>query len=216
MGEDPSAVREAPRLADTLKLPKEDAASIPETSKTWSARPEYQLALLGSKESDLSRRITFGKFLPTVNAVAGYADQVGFSPSHSETNWYFGLQASIPLFERSLYADYRRDTILKEKSDTRQREVEQQLRLDLTTSEASLRESANRIKTAEQSIQQAHESFRIEQEKYTAGAGIMSDLLLAQSADMNAEANYSQALFDYNSAQVAWRKANGTLEEYLK
>jgi outer membrane protein TolC len=94
--------------------------------------------------------------------------------------------------------------------------VEQQLRLDLTTSEASLRESANRIKTAEQAIQQAHESFRIEQEKYNAGAGTMSDQLLAQSADINAEANLSQALFDYSAAQVSWRKANGTLEEYLK
>jgi outer membrane protein TolC len=174
------------------------------------------VALLGIKEAELSRRITFGRFLPTVNAVAGYTDQFGFSPWYKEANWYFGLQASIPLFERSLYADFRRDTILKEKSAAHQAVVGQQLRLDLTTAGASMRESANRVTAARQAIEQAHESFRIEQEKYGAGAGTMSDMLLAQSADMTAEANLSQAVFDYTAAQVAWRKANGTLEEYLK
>jgi outer membrane protein TolC len=216
MGDDPSPGGEQLRLTDTLSMPKEAAGAEISAVNPWSSRPEYRAAMLGVKESDLSRRLTFGRFLPTVNAVAGYTDQYGFTPAYSEGNWYFGLQASVPLFERSLYADFRRDSILKEKSAARQATVEQQLRLDLTTAGASLRESANRIKTAEQSIQQAHEAFRIEREKYGAGAGAMSELLLAQSADMTAEANASQAIFDYTAAQVAWRKATGTLEEYLK
>jgi outer membrane protein TolC len=216
MGDNPSSGGGPLRLADRLNMPKEATAAEIGAIKPWSGRPEYQAAILGVKESELSRSITFGKFLPTVNATAGYIDQFGFTPSHSETNWYFGLQATVPLFERSLYADNRRDTILQEKSAARQMLVEQQLRLDLTVADASLRESANRIITARQAIEQAHESFRIEQEKYGAGAGTMSDMLLAQSADMTAEANLSQAIFDYNAAQVAWRKANGTLEEYLK
>lgn len=216
MGDDPSPGGEQLRLADPLSMPKEATAAEIGSVKPWSSRPEYQSAMLGVKESELSRRLAFGKFLPTVNAVAGYNDQYGFTPSHSEANWYFGLQASVPLFERSLYADFRRDTILQEKSAARQRVAEQQLRLELTVADAALRESANRVAVARQSIEQAHESFRIEQEKYGVGAGIMSDLLLAQSADMTSEANLSQAIYDYNAARVAWRKANGTLEEYLK
>jgi len=216
MGDDPSTGREPLVLADPLTMPSGTTATIPDVSKPWSARPEYQAALLGVKEAEQTRRITFGKFLPTVNAAAGYADQFGFSPWYKEANWYFGLQLSIPLFERSLYADFRRDTILKEKSAARQAVVEQQLRLDLTTADASLRESANRVTTARQAIEQAHESFRIEQQKYGAGAGTMSDMLLAQSADITSEANLSQAIFDYTAAQVAWRKANGSLEEYLR
>jgi outer membrane protein len=216
MGDDPSTSREPLVLADPLTMPGGTTATIPDASKPWSARPEYQSALLGVKEAEQTRRITFGKLLPTVNAVAGYADQFGFSPWYKEANWYLGLQLSIPLFERSLYADFRRDTILKEKSAARKAVVEQQLRLDLTTAEASLRESANRVTTARQAIEQAHESFRIEQQKYGAGAGTMSDMLLAQSADITSEANLSQAIFDYTAAQVAWRKANGTLEEYRK
>jgi len=216
MGDDPAPGGAQLRLTDTLSLPKQATAAEMAAVDPWSSRPEYQAARLGVKESELNRRLSFGKFLPTVNAVAGYAGQYGFSPSYNEANWYFGVQATVPLFERSLYADLRRDTILKEKSAARQRVVEQQLRLDLTVADASLRESANRVLTARQAIEQAHESFRIEQQKYAAGAGTMSDLLLAQSADMTAEANLSQAIFDHNAAQVAWRKANGTLEEYLK
>lgn len=215
MGEDPAPGGTELRLADTLAMPQEPQAAQGAAAAPWQGRPEYRAAELGVKESELSRRLTFGRFLPTVNAVAGYGEQIGFSPAHGEANWFLGLQATLPLFERSLYADYRRDTILKEKSAARRKAVEQQLRLELTVADASLRESANRVTTARQAIEQAHESFRIEQEKYRSGAGTMSDLLLAQSADMTAEANLSQAIFDYNAARVAWRKANGTLEEYL-
>lgn len=216
MGDDPATGGAQLRLTDSLSLPKQATAAEIAAVNPWSSRPEYQAAGLGVKESALNRRLSFGRFLPTVNAVAGYAEQYGFSPSYNEANWYLGVQATVPLFERSLYADFRRDAILEERSAARQRVVEQQLRLDLTVADASLRESANRVTTAGQAIEQAHESFRIEQEKYAAGAGTMSDLLLAQSADMNAEANLSQAIFDYNAARVAWRKANGTLESYLK
>ena len=44
----------------------------------------------------------------------------------------------------------------------------------------------------------------------------MADMLLAQAADVTAAANYAQALFDYNAALVAYRRATGTMEEYLK
>jgi outer membrane protein TolC len=44
----------------------------------------------------------------------------------------------------------------------------------------------------------------------------MVDLLLAQAAAINSAANYTQALFDYNAALVAYHRATGTLEDYLK
>ena len=154
--------------------------------------------------------------LPSVNAFAGYLDQYGFSPYYHEGNWLVGANLSIPLFDRSLYADYKREQIQKSRAEQRILSVENQLRLDIQTAISSSEESRNRVATAEQAIAQADESFRIEQEKYKSGAGAMSDLLLAQAAAMTAAANYTQALFDYNAAVVAYRRATGTLEEYLK
>jgi len=44
----------------------------------------------------------------------------------------------------------------------------------------------------------------------------MADLLLAQSAESLAEANYTQSLFDYNTAILDWHKASGAMEVYLQ
>jgi outer membrane protein len=61
-------------------------------------------------------------------------------------------------------------------------------------------------------VAQAGESDRIEELKYKTGAGTVTDTLLAQSAKSLADANYYQALYDYNSAIVDFKKATGTIE----
>jgi len=216
MGEDPGGEAGLPLLSDNLVLPA--APSDPASGPIDAARerPEYLAAVKGVEEADLARKIALGKLLPAVNATGGYTDQFGFRPSYDETNWFIGLQASVPLFDRSLSADLAREKILRDKAKERLRVVDHQLRLEVGTSVASLRESAHRVETARQVIEQARESFRIEREKFGSGAGTMTDLLLAQSADITAEANLAQALFDYNAALVAYRTATGALEEYLK
>ena len=192
------------------------AVAGPGNERPWSNRPEYRSAFKAVEEADISQKISQGKVLPSVNAISGYTDQYGEDPWHNEGNWFLGLQVSMPLFDRALYADLTREKILQDKAAAHLKAVENQLRLEVGNAAASLRESGGRVATAERVIEQAHESFRIEQQKYTAGAGVMSDLLLAQAADMTAEANLSQARFDRAAALVAWRRATGMLEEYLK
>jgi outer membrane protein TolC len=216
MGEDPGGEAGSPLLSDNLVLraaPSDTASGPIDAARK---RPEYLAAVKGVEEAELSRKIALGKLLPAVNATGGYTDQFGFRPSYDEANWFVGLQAGVPLFDRSLYADLAREKILRDKAKERLQTVDHQLRLEVGTSVASLRESAHRVETARQVIEQARESFRIEREKYGSGAGTMSDLLLAQSAEITAEANIAQALFDYNAALVAYRTATGALEEYTR
>jgi outer membrane protein len=179
-------------------------------------RPEYLTARASLNEAELNRKLAFGKFLPTVNVFAGYLNQYGFNPYYHESNWITGINLSLPLFDRSLFADYKRENIQKSRAEQRLLSIENQIRLDVQTALSSLQDSKNRVAAAQEAVAQAEESFRIEQQRYSTGAGVMSDLLLAQAAAMTAAANYTQALFDYNAAVVAWRKATGTLEEYLK
>lgn len=179
-------------------------------------RPEYRIAKNGIKEAELNIKNSVGKLLPSVSAFGGYLDQSGFDPSYREANWFTGVNASMPIFEGSLYSDISRDRILKEKSEARLKSVENQIRLDVRNAISSISESRKRIEASEKAVRQAEESFRIEREKYTSGAGAMVDLLLAQAADFNAAANYAQAIFDYNAAIVAYRRATGSMEEYLK
>ncbi|MCC7263935.1 MAG: TolC family protein [Candidatus Latescibacteria bacterium] len=216
MGEAPTAAAGEPRLADHLGMPEAPAVSAETGERTREARPEYQTAKQGVREAHISRRNAVGTLLPSVNALASYTDQFGLQPWYEEPNWALGLQVSLPLFDRSLYADLSREGIQQQRAQERLRAVTNQLALEFDTALASMRESSRRVETAQQVIEQARESFRIEQEKYGSGAGAMSDLLLAQAAESMADANLSQALFDYNAALVAYHKATGTLEDYLK
>ncbi len=179
-------------------------------------RPEYLLAEKNLQEAGVSRSISKGKLLPTIAGFGGYIDQYGFNPWYGEANWFTGVSVSIPIFEKSLYADVARDTVLEKKAGERLRAVQDRLRLDILSALSSLKESRNRVLTSRTATEQAKESFRIEELRYQSGAGAVVDMLLAQAAYMTAVANHSQALFDYNAALVAYRKAMGTMEDFLK
>jgi len=216
MGEESTPGAAPPRLADSLTMPEPPAVSPDGQNLLWKSRPEYKAMEGAVREAELARRTVLGRLLPSLSAAAGYTRQFGFQPSYEQPDWFFGIQVSVPLFDRSLYADLAREEIQQRRTQERLSAVSHQLQLDLDNSLASIRESSRRVETARQVIEQARESFRIEQIKVGSGAGTMSDLLLAQAAEITAEANLSQALFDYNAALVAYHKASGTLEDYLK
>ncbi|MGA7105746.1 MAG: TolC family protein [Candidatus Deferrimicrobiaceae bacterium] len=216
MGEKIGESRSPLVLSDFLSRPAVRADFPSGIAEAHSRRPEYLLAAKGAEEAAAVERITFGKLLPSVSASTGYIDQVGFHPWYQEANWSIGINLNIPLFDKSLRADLARDRIGREKAKERLKAVDSRIRLDIQSALASLTDSGSRIDTAQKAVSQANESFRIEKLKYGSGAGTMADLLLAQAADITAAANYTQALYDYNAAVVAYRRATGTLEEYLK
>ena len=179
-------------------------------------RPEYLIAVKGKDEAQLNMKNAAGKLQPSVNAFAAYTDQAGFDPSYDQTDWSVGLSISLPLFDKSLYGDVAKERVLQRKAGEHLQVIEHQIRLEIQIALSSLTDSKARIATSERVVEQADEAFRIEQQRYNTGAGAMADLLLAQAADVTAAANYAQALFDYNAAWVAYRRATGSMEEYLK
>ena len=203
-------------LGDALTVPSMPVDFTAGVETAHRQRPDYLIAGQGVKEAELNRKLALGKLLPAVSAFTGYLDQFGFAPWYKEANWYAGFNLSMPLFERPLYADLARQRLEAQRSKERLRAIDNQVSLDIRSALNSLDESKARIAATEQAVAQAKEAYRIEQKRYQTGAGAVVDLLLAQSADVTAAANYDQALYDYNTAVVAYRKATGTLEEYLK
>ncbi|MCX5827857.1 MAG: TolC family protein [Deltaproteobacteria bacterium] len=216
MGESLRGPAAVPAQSDRLIMPELITDFDQGLVSAQKKRPEYRMAVTGVQEAGVNRNLARGKLLPTVQAFAGYMDQYGFTPGYQEANWFTGVNLSMPLFEKSFYDDLAKERILEEKAGKRLQAADNQLRLDLQTAISSLMESRSRVLTDQKVIDHANESFRIEQKKYTSGAGAVVDLLFAQSAYVTAVANYSQALFDYNAAIVAYRKVTGTLEEYLQ
>ncbi len=66
-----------------------------------------------------------------------------------------------------------------------------------------------RIAVMEKSTALAEESLRIEQDKYALGKGAIVDVLDAQSALLETQTRYYQALAAYNTALAELRKATG-------
>jgi len=217
MGESIGATNVPLSLVDVLSVDVTPVVGFEDVLKmAYIQRPEYLIAVKGEEEARLTMKNSASKLQPSINAFAAYTDQAGFNPSYDEAGWSAGLYISMPLFDRSLYADVARDRILHRRAGEHLKVIEHQVRLEIQTALSSLVDRKARIVAAEKAVEQAAESFRIEQQKYTTGAGAMADMLLAQAADMTAAANYAQALFDYNAALVAYRRATGTIEEYLK
>jgi len=216
MGESLGGAVPAPLLSDGLTLPELTVDFQQGLAAAQKNRPEYRMAVTGVQEAGVSRNLARGRLLPSLHAYAGYMDQYGFTPGYQEANWFTFFNLSMPLFEKSLYDDLSKERILEAKAGKRLQAADNQLRLDLQTAISSLLESKSRVATAQKVIEHAEESFRIEQKKYTSGAGAVVDLLFAQSAYVTAVANHAQALFDYHAAGVSYRKVTGTLEEYLQ
>lgn len=215
MGEavDPSSAQLI--LADRLE-PGDKQVDFETGLALAKSKPKFKLFTKAVEDADTSRKLAIGKLLPTLNGVAGYQQQYGFNPNYNDGVWYVGASLSLPIFDRSNYADVGRERLQKERAQQKLKAVENQIRLDLRVAMASLVESKKRIEATGMAVEQSRESFRIEQEKYGQGAGTMADLLLAQAAQSQAEANQTQALFDYNTALLDWHKASGDMEAYLK
>jgi len=66
-----------------------------------------------------------------------------------------------------------------------------------------------RVNATQKSIEQSKESFRIESLKYDLGKGSITDVLDAQSAQLEAETTYYQALTDYHISMARLKLATG-------
>ena len=203
------------QLADRL-LPHELQPDFEAGLTLAKSKSKFQLYTKGVADADASSRLALGKLLPTLQATAGYQQQLGFNPHFSDGIWYVGGGLSLPLFDRSSYAELARERLQKQRAEQKLRSVEQQIRLELLQASSSIAETRKRIAATRLAVAQAAESFRIEQEKFNQGAGTMADLLLTQSAEAQAVANHTQALFDQTVAALNWYKASGDMEVYLQ
>lgn len=148
---------------------------------------------------------------PKLSAQAGYGKRDSdWTPSDDE--WRFGVAMEIPIFTGYAITHNIRRT----KAEFCQAKAEyDRLYLDVQqevwTSYSRLLEAYETIQTSIAQVQDAKESMRLTEERYKAGAGIISDLLDAQTALTKAEATHVDALWNYQSAQTVFIWTQGLL-----
>ncbi len=121
-----------------------------------------------------------------------------------------GLALELPLFEGGRIAARVREQRAFLAADQEQlRSLERRIRLEVTTALLNVGAARQRVAALAKAIEQAHESLRIEQQKYELGKGAVLDVLDAQAALLESQTNYYGVLAELHAARADLRLATG-------
>ena len=121
-----------------------------------------------------------------------------------------GLAVEIPIFEggkvRAGINEQRANLASMQK---RLHAMELRIRLEVQTATSNIQSAKERLDAILKSVDQARESLRIEQQKYTLGKGAIVDVLDAQNALLESETTYYRVLAELHAALAQLKLARG-------
>ncbi|MGK7890653.1 MAG: TolC family protein [Leptolyngbyaceae cyanobacterium] len=213
-------------LADALSLPPgiDLAASDPvEVAGGWALPLEASLLLAYRNRAELEQqlvqrelnqaqaRAALANRWPQLSAFASYDmnDLLDVTRGTSDfEDLSVGLQLSWTLYNGgATRAAARQEAIAAEVDETTFADTREQIRFEVEQQILSLEANFKNIQTAGQSVDLAKESLRLARLRFSAGVGIQSDVLEAQTQLSEAEGNLVSAVLDYNRALIALQRA---------
>ena len=121
-----------------------------------------------------------------------------------------GVTLTLPLFEGGrIDAKVREEIAALSAAQERLRKLNLQVRQEVETAILDVDSSRERVRATATAIEQARESLRIETLKYNLGAGVITDVLDAQTALLLTETTYYRVLADFYTALARLKLAVG-------
>jgi len=187
--------------------------------KALAQRPDYRAARAAVMAADAAARSARSGYRPTLSAQASYGGR--WMPDASDrpdgkddrdTLGRIGVVAELPLFDgRLTRARVEEQEARARGARERLRKLELQIRFEVETAISDIAAARERVRTSEQTVGQAQESYRIVKEKYDLGKGTLTDVLDAQTALVTAQTGYARALADLAVADARRRLAVGEM-----
>jgi outer membrane protein len=127
-----------------------------------------------------------------------------------------GVQVKVPIFD-GFRRDARRAESLSQyrQEQTRTRDVEQQIELDVRLALDSLRSARAQVQTARDGLMLAQNEVAQAQRRYQGGVTNSIEVTDAQTRLDRARDNQIAALYNYNVARIDLATATGTITEYV-
>ncbi|MEG1729226.1 MAG: TolC family protein [Bacteroidaceae bacterium] len=184
-----------------VQLRKDHQASLKQT-------PAYNLLEKNVEAQALQKKLTVGKYLPTVAVGAGYMYDNLMDKSHPFgiafatvsipiTQWWGGSHAVKKQSAQLKYAEYER---------TNSGEL---LVIKMQKVWNDVEDAYKQILIADKSIRQATENLRLNQDYYKAGTTTLSDLLTAQSLFQQSSDKYTDAYALYQVKKLEYLQVTG-------
>jgi outer membrane protein TolC len=203
--------RELPDVAG--KLAANEKVESKEIDDLIKNRPDIIAAMQKVEQAKTRVDVAASSRYPSLDAVGNYGQRSGAAIDERKTVWEAGVLASINIFDAGIISsNIGREKALQRRAEEELRQTKLKGRLEVDNALSLLKESEAKLVVSEKAVAQAEESMRIEDLKYRAGAGTVTDVLLAESAQSLSQANYYQALYDYNAAITEFQRATGTIE----
>ncbi|MBI3661745.1 MAG: TolC family protein [Acidobacteria bacterium] len=215
LGLGPSAMKEP---QDALTEPGGSEATGTATMDEWekvalAERPALRAAELQQQATASGTKVAKAEFAPKVGVFANFerdAESLGGGPSG--TNWTAGARVEVNVFAGGA------DRARLDEARARERQAANQVeyfrsgvRLEVRQAFLEVSAAEQRAAAARDAVEQAKESLRIIQNRYEAGLATMTDLLRAQTAQLEARTGYFAALHDWQVARAQLERAAGRL-----
>ena len=194
-----------------------EPAQLTKTPQEWEQfamdhRPALRAAELQQEAATSEKKAARAEFGPKVGLYADFERDALTLGGPSGTNWTAGARLDFNLFaggaERSRLAEAQANAN-KAKHDLEW--VRSGVHLEVRQAYLDATAAAQRAAAAHDSADQARESLRIIQNRYDAGLTTITELLRAQSAQLDARSAYLSALYDWHVARAQLERSAGSL-----
>ncbi|MBI4776731.1 MAG: TolC family protein [Deltaproteobacteria bacterium] len=202
-----------------IEIPR-NAANIEETLEkvdTYLAlaeeqRPDLAAARAQAAKAEAHVRRVRAEAYPSINGAASWGRTRYDNTDVTGSNYGGSIQVSVPIFT-GLSQSYNVFQAQADEKAARARlsSLEQQVVLQVWTSYYNLKTAVQRVRTTEDLLESATESYDVALGRYRAGVGSILDLLSAQSALEGARAQRVQANADWYVSLAQLARDTGTL-----
>ena len=175
-------------------------------------RPELKQAEYAIDSAEAALVVARSGHMPKVyaNASNNWGGDGSDWPGDDDENWSVGVTASMNVFDSGVTwskIHAAQENLAKAKES--QRQIKDNVELEVRTDYLNLREAEKRITTTQVAVASAEEDYHIAVVRYQAGVGTNIDVMDAQEALTQAKTNYYQALYNYNTSKAALNTSMG-------
>ena len=175
-------------------------------------RPELKQAEYAIDSAEAALVVARSGHMPKVyaNASNNWGGNGSDWPGDDDENWSVGVTASMNVFDSGVTwskIHAAQENLAKAKES--QRQIKDNVELEVRTDYLNLREAEKRITTTLVAVASAEEDYHIAVVRYQAGVGTNIDVMDAQEALTQAKTNYYQALYNYNTSKAALNTSMG-------
>ena len=204
---------------------KELGMEVSFDAKQFDFEQSYQTALDSRKDYLASRKkvestrrslsIAKSGYFPTLSASASYQwnnTALNLKNYENNDNANIGLNLSVPIFTgfqtntSVIQADQRYQTERSNMESTKRK-----VALDIKIALLNMQTAYENVQLSDENVKSAKEDLRLATERYNLGAGTVLDQITANTGYSTAEANYTQAKYDFIYARQQYLLAVGQL-----